>query len=47
MTFKLGLCPMVFMGEICDRKVLHYVVHTRRLLFDPLFAKFSQEKIKN
>lgn len=37
---------MVFMGEICDRKVLHYVVHTRKLLFDPLFAKFSQEKIK-
>ena len=42
-----GLLPyMVFMGEICDRKVLHNVAHTRKLLFDPLFAKFSQEKIK-
>ena len=42
-----GLLPyMVFMGEICDRKVLHNVAHPRKLLFDPLFAKFSQEKIK-
>ena len=36
-----GLLPyMVFMGEICDRKVLHNVAHPRKLLFDPLFAKF-------
>ena len=42
-----GLLPyMVFMGEICDRKVLHNVAFLPRLLFDPLFAKFSQEKIK-
>ena len=42
-----GLLPyMVFMGEICDRKGLHNVAHPRKLLFDPLFAKFSQEKIK-
>lgn len=40
MTFKLGLCPMVFMGEICERKGLHYVVFLPRLLFDPLYVKF-------
>lgn len=34
---------MVFMGEICDRKVLHYMVFLPKLMFDPLFAKFSQE----
>ena len=27
------------------KKVLHYVVFSPRLLFDPLFVKFSQEKI--
>lgn len=36
----VGLCPIVFMGEICDRKVLHNVVNAWRLLFDPLFMKF-------
>ena len=36
-----GLLPyMVFMGEICDRKVLHNVVFLPRLLFDPLYVKF-------
>ena len=39
-----GLIPyMVFMGEICDRKVLHNVVFTSKLLFDPLYSKFLQE----
>lgn len=37
---------MVFIGEICDRKVLHNVVKTPRLLFDPLCAKFSKENKK-
>ena len=32
--------------SFCDRKVLHYVVKPPRLLFDPLFAKFSQENKK-
>ena len=39
--YPIGLLPyMVFMGEICDLKVLHYVVKPPRLLFDPLYAKF-------
>ena len=33
--------------SFCDRKVLHNVVKPPRLLFDPLFAKFSQENKKN
>lgn len=40
MISKVALCPMVFMGEICDLKVLHNVVYSPRLLFDPLCAKF-------
>lgn len=36
----VGISPMVFMGEICDRKVLHNVVFLPRLLFDPLYVKF-------
>ena len=49
MTFKYmkpmpnGLLPyMVFICEICDRKVLHYMVYTPKLLFDPLYSKFLQ-----
>ena len=42
MTFKyFEIIPMVFIGEICDRKVLHNVVYTPRLLFDPLCTKFT------
>jgi hypothetical protein len=37
---------MVFMGEICDRKVLHNVAYLPILLFDPLYVKFIL-KIKN
>ena len=31
---------MVFMGEICDLKVLHYMVKPLELLFDPLCTKY-------
>jgi len=42
-----GILPyMVFICEICDRKVLHNVAYTPRLLFDPLYVKFIL-KIKN
>lgn len=42
MTFKyFEISPMVFMVEICDRKVLHNVVYTLKLLFDPLCTKFA------
>lgn len=34
---------MVFMGEICDRKGLHYMVFLPKLMFDPLFVKFFPE----
>lgn len=39
----VGISPMVFMGEICDRKVLHYMVFLPKLMFDPLFVKFFPE----
>ena len=38
--YQWALGPMVFMGEICDRKVLHSMVNSPRLLFDPLCDKF-------
>lgn len=32
--------------SFCARKGLHYVVFLPKLMFDPLFAKFSQENKK-
>ena len=41
MTFKY-MVPILYgiYFSFCDRKVLHNVVYTPRLLFDPLCTKF-------
>lgn len=42
MTFKY-MEPILYgiYFSFCDLKVLHNVVQPRKLLFDPLYAKFS------